>query len=125
MTRFPCPPGCVDHYTVDDTRNHETMPYSVTGYDVYTSDPLTVSVWMEQRDTAEQWELVGVLEKTAGNDVEFNSWQMRELAHHMLEVADKMDAILSGRKADTLAAIEATAKADIEAATKTDTPADI
>lgn len=115
--KYPCPPGCVDHYTVEDTRNHETMPRAVTGADVYTGMPIVTSVWMEQRDTPEGWELVGVLEKWKGNDVEFNSYQLRELAHHMTEVADRMDVIIAARKEDTLADIAAADKVAMRAAT--------
>jgi hypothetical protein len=101
--RHPCPPGCVDHYSVEDTANHETMPRTVTGADVYTGEPREVSVWLEQRDTADVWELVGVLEQVGRNDVEFSSYQMRELAAHIVAVADQLDATLAAREAATLA----------------------
>ncbi|MFI5495295.1 hypothetical protein [Actinoplanes sp. NPDC051859] len=90
-----CPPGCIEHYTgVDGSTNHATAPRYVTGASATHADhAVTVSTWMEQRhdQTTGVVQTVGIVEKVR-EDVELHACQIRELAQHLLAVADQVDA---------------------------------
>lgn len=92
MSTTFCPSWCREHYTVDSTRNHASAPRTVCGFDADTAEPSTVAVWVELRhDKHGDAHIVGVLEKQCRNDVELSSYQMRELAAHILAVAELVE----------------------------------
>lgn len=98
-TQTPCPPWCVEHYTADDGTSNHAGPAdrAVCGQSATTGDCLTVAVWPELRVTvAGEAYAVGVVEKIKRDDVELSSCQLRELAAHLLAVAEQVDAANGG-----------------------------
>lgn len=103
----PCPPWCDEHYTsADGTKNHSSKPRPLCAFDVYTGDPMPVTTWCEQRDTADEIRVVGVLATDGTNDAEMASYQLRELARHLVAVAEMVETTVASYRLALAAAVD-------------------
>lgn len=91
--RTPRPTWSVESYAAcDGTVNHASFPQSVIGDATYSGKPIEVGVWVEQRNKPDGTvERVGILEKKNPEDVELCACRLRQLARHLLAVAEQVD----------------------------------
>lgn len=86
-----CPPWCREHDTYGDgARNHASAPLAVFGFNATTGEPMAVAAWAEKRHLRGDAHVIGVLEGRPA-DVELSSYQLRELAVHLVAVAELVE----------------------------------
>lgn len=92
-----CPAWCVEHYTVDDERNHSSYPWAVTGESANREAVhLMVSTWIELREGTKHdpsgRRAVGIIEKIP-EDVELTAGQLRDFARYLVAVAELVETV--------------------------------